>query len=245
MAPSAMKPTVDICPDLETLAAYLDGRLTERERAAVAEHLAGCESCYFVFTEAAQTRPSQQTQTHPSKFPQGLSGGLPEAEQQTAKNARWTWLATPRMAWSSAVGLAAAASLALAVGAGVIPWRSESSELRALVAAVGTDRTIEPRLTGFGYGPLRGAFRGRDPVAPALTPEVRIAAANVERRELGRRTPRALRTLALAYIVSHDIDRAIAVLEGAAEQSSSDAPMLSDLAAAYLVRATRMTISWI
>jgi anti-sigma factor RsiW len=60
MAPSVRKSSVDACPDLETLAGYLDGRLTERERADIAAHVAGCETCYFVFTEAAQTRASDR-----------------------------------------------------------------------------------------------------------------------------------------------------------------------------------------
>ena len=42
------------CPDLETLAAYLDGRVAEGDRARIAAHLTACESCYFVFAEAAR-----------------------------------------------------------------------------------------------------------------------------------------------------------------------------------------------
>src|ERR1700674_3882132 len=37
------------CPDLEDIAALLDGKLAARERARVTEHLAGCESCYEIF----------------------------------------------------------------------------------------------------------------------------------------------------------------------------------------------------
>ena len=47
------------CPDLETIAAYLDDRLAARDRGTVTEHLSSCESCYFVFSEAAEVdRPT-------------------------------------------------------------------------------------------------------------------------------------------------------------------------------------------
>ena len=49
-----MKQLAGDCPDLETIAAYLDGRLTERERARVTAHLADCEDCYALFSESAR-----------------------------------------------------------------------------------------------------------------------------------------------------------------------------------------------
>jgi hypothetical protein len=39
------------CPDLETLAAFVDGTLTPAERRSVVVHLASCEACYEVVTE--------------------------------------------------------------------------------------------------------------------------------------------------------------------------------------------------
>jgi hypothetical protein len=45
----------DECPDLETVAAFLDGRLRGQERVRVTAHLANCEDCYVVFSEAAQS----------------------------------------------------------------------------------------------------------------------------------------------------------------------------------------------
>src|SRR3954462_7435120 len=128
MATSAMKNGVDACPDLETLAAYLEGRLTEQERLHIAEHLASCETCYFVFTEAAQTKASPHAIQHE------------EAQPTVLPKPRW-WK-TPAFVWSSAAGLAAAAAIVVALEGGLIrSWSNESPELRALVTAVGAERT--------------------------------------------------------------------------------------------------------
>lgn len=44
-------PSTHPCPDLEELAAFVDGRLEDDARAAVVEHLASCEDCYEVYAE--------------------------------------------------------------------------------------------------------------------------------------------------------------------------------------------------
>jgi tetratricopeptide (TPR) repeat protein len=220
-----MKPAIGDCPDLESIAAYVDGRLSGRARARMMQHLASCEDCYFVFSEAAQTRP------HPSTR---VSFGL-----------RWrTWFGRPKAMWPASVGaaLATAASVWLLVHYDV-PGRwqsSQPSELQALVAAVGSERMIEPRLTGgFAFGPLRGPVRAGTPLVETVSPDVRIAAARIEKEALAHRTPRTLKTLGIAYLVMGDIDRAMPVLEDAADQAGPDAQILSDLSAAYLARAAR------
>jgi CHAT domain-containing protein len=219
MAPSAMKNGVDACPDLETLAAYLDGRLTETERLHIAEHLASCETCYFVFTEAAQTRIA----------------AVPQPEPLPVPAVNWK---SRRILWGSAAGLAVAASMVLAV-AGLFSLRTaEPAELRALVAAVGNERPIEPRLTGgFAYGPIRSAVRGVD--ADTVSPDVRIAAARIEKRVVEERTAKTLHSLGISYLVLGNVARAVPILEEAADQPGAQGRVLSDLAAAYLERAAR------
>src|SRR5688500_15235651 len=44
--------SMDACPPLEDIAAFLDGTLSPEERARITEHLARCESCYEIFAGA-------------------------------------------------------------------------------------------------------------------------------------------------------------------------------------------------
>ena len=221
-----MKRRPDACPDLETIATYLDGRLAERDRARVAEHVTDCETCYFVLTEAAQMRRTETVPLEPIPVPAWTS----------VRNWRPT-----RIAWSSAAAaMAMAAGLVLAAGTGIVPWRTGGSpELRALVAAVGTERPIEARLSGgFEYGPLR-AVRGGPTSSRPVSPDVRIAVARSEQRAMARRTPEALQSLGVGYLVMGEVERAVPLLEQAVEHRAPPAKMLSDLSAAYLVRADR------
>ena len=214
------------CPDLETIAAYLDGRLSDRERARVTKHLADCETCYFVIIEATRVRATDAAVLNE------------ESGREQRQKSRWRrlWVAK-KMMWSSAAVLATAASLFIAMGAGIIPLGGDSSDLRTLVAAVGTDRRFEPRLSGgFAYGPVRGPVRGSDG-GPA-TPDVRIAVASIEKEAARRRTPGHLHELGIAYLVTGDMPRAIATLEDVANDTNT-AKAASDLAAAYLVRGMR------
>jgi CHAT domain-containing protein len=232
MAPSVRKSSVDACPDLETLAGYLDGQLTERERADIAAHVAGCETCYFVFTEAAQTRASDRARAEVDASVAPGSTPLPAP--------RW-WATPKKISWSAAAGLAVAATVVIAVGTGLIPWRSsrEIPELQALVAAVADDRPVEARLSGgFAYAPVRSNLRGESST-PSLRPDIRIAAARIEKEALVRRSPEVLRALGLAYLVVGDLDKAVPVFEEAIDRPNPDARLLSDAAAAYLARATK------
>src|SRR5438067_1447057 len=144
----------DDCPDLETLAAYLDGRLKGRDRDRVTAHAADCDTCYFVIAETAR---------------------MPLPAAGSERRSAWReWLTLPKVVWPTAAALATAAMVWLAVGTAWL--RPASPDLQQLVAAVGTDRTIEARLTGgFAYGPLRGPVRGAESVN--VSPDVRIAAA--------------------------------------------------------------------
>ena len=224
MAAEALTHRLEGCPDAETLAAYLDGRLTRDEREHVTQHVADCDDCYFVVTEAAQM-PAMPVEEIPA-------AGL---EVESVSAAKW-WQSKSAL-WSSAAGLAAAASLVLAIGTGTVLWRGDSSHLRALVAAVGTDRTFEPRLSGgFVYGPVRGPVRGAE--GATASPDVRIAIASIEKETVRRQTAKNLHELGIAYLVAGDVPRAISTLEDAANRTNT-ATALSDLAAAYLVRGVR------
>jgi hypothetical protein len=218
-----MKPVMaTACPDLESIAAYLDGRVTDPERARITEHLSSCEECYSLFTESAQTVvdvvPSRET----------VLGRVSE------------WMSGPRLAWSTAgAALATAAVVWLVAGTRFSPM-PQGSELQALVAAVGTDRPVEARLSGgFAYGQMRGAVRGGSPSGRPVSPDVRIAAARSEKALAVRRTAETLHAFGLATLVTGELGRAVPLLEQAIERAPPDARVLSDLSAAYLARAAR------
>jgi len=214
----------------------------------ITEHLASCSDCYFVLSESAQAlRSAEPPRTT-------IADRLRESFN------RWHEVfSVPRVRWASAGAvLATAAAVWLVVGSDrLMPGRRANAQLQALVTAVGTDRTIEGRLTGgFAYGPLRGPVRSgvtggfaygplRGPalsevaVPPSVAPDVRIAAAHSEKALAALNTPEALHAMGLASLVVGDLDRAIPMFERAVAQPSPNPQFLTDLAAAYLARAAR------
>jgi tetratricopeptide (TPR) repeat protein len=282
---------LDACPDSETLAAYLDGRLEQDERECVTAHVADCDTCYFVVAEIAQTATApvnvepdesspapQWWKSRPVVWWSSIAGALAttamQRDQLSASTGRRSWASKP-VVWSSSVAgasvagaLAAAAMLWLAVSGGWLWSRSNSAAVEsnsaavessspavesnlaavkqslalqaALVAAVGNERLVEPRLTGgFAYGPLRGTVRSGQSFVVHVSPDVQIAAAQIEKEDLANRTALTLRALGAAKMALGDIYGAVTVLEGAADRPMPDPRTLSDLAAAYIIRATR------
>jgi CHAT domain-containing protein/tetratricopeptide (TPR) repeat protein len=106
----------------------------------------------------------------------------------------------------------------------------------ALAAAVSTTLPFSARLSG-GFAPSQqGPTRAGN--TPTLSPDTRIAIAELEKRATAEGTPEAQADLGVGYLVQGDIDRAITTIEDAALQLQSPAPW-SDLSAAYLARAER------
>jgi hypothetical protein len=69
-----MSSVTQTCPPLEDIAAFLDGKLSEGERARIIAHLADCQSCYTVFADAArfqleEEREAEETGKSPIPFP--------------------------------------------------------------------------------------------------------------------------------------------------------------------------------
>jgi hypothetical protein len=67
-----MNALADTCPPLEDIAAFLDGTLSEGDRARVISHLADCSSCYAVFSGAARFQLEEE-------------GTIPERSEEPAK----------------------------------------------------------------------------------------------------------------------------------------------------------------
>jgi hypothetical protein len=116
------------CPELEDLAAFLDGKLTAEERARITDHLANCESCYEVFAGTARFLEDTRDQQ-----------SLPPPHQPVAPQRpfeRWREPRAPRFRrrWVTA---AAAAGL-MAATAGLLlfwqgGWTLSTEQLASLV----------------------------------------------------------------------------------------------------------------
>jgi Putative zinc-finger len=116
------------CPDLEDIAALLDGKLTARERARLTEHLAGCESCYETFAGTARILED-------SREEQLLAAAARPFERPRAARAR-----QPRTWWAAA---ALAAVLAATVGLVVFlqASRGDGPSTAGLASLVGGSET--------------------------------------------------------------------------------------------------------
>src|SRR6185295_1048566 len=80
---------MDGCPPLEDIAAFLDGRLSAKERERMTEHLARCESCYEIFAGAVhfQEDSSAEDIKRRDVIPFPLTGRAPR------RISRWAALA--------------------------------------------------------------------------------------------------------------------------------------------------------
>jgi len=148
-------------------------------------------------------------------------------------------------------GLRLAASLAVAATLVLVLVRfarfeGHSTPTAPLVAdlaeAMASDRFVEPRLTGgFHHGRLVVLRSGDTPRGlDAYPPAVLSAVARIRERAGHDPSARALGALGITYLVSGDVAAAVKAFESATKQAPDDARLLSDLSAAYLVRASRL-----
>jgi CHAT domain-containing protein len=210
-------------PDPGLLAAHAERRLSATEAAQVEAHLARCSRCHEEFAET-------------------LRFALDEEEEAPVPNRPLAF--TRRPAFRFLVGLAAAAALVLAVRQ-FWPARqapAKPSLLADLARAMGTKRFIEPRVTGgFQHSRLIVLRSGERPQGlDAHSPAVLAAVARVRERAEKDSSAEAQGALGVTYLVSGDVNAALRTLESAIEQAPQDPQILTDLSAAYLVRAARL-----
>lgn len=215
-------------PDPRLIAAHADRRLTGDEAARMDEHVARCQDCYEVFSETVQFGLAE---------PEGA--GVMRTSARAA--APVTFLQRPAFR----IGLAVAAVLVIALGLWVprAGFRSAPVPLVAQLAeAMGERRFVEPRLTGgFRHGRLITMRSGETPHGlDAESPAVLGAVARIRERAQADTSPEALGALGVTYIVSGDAAAAVKALDSASAQKPDDARLLSDLSAAYLVRAAQL-----
>jgi tetratricopeptide (TPR) repeat protein len=202
------------CLDAELLAAYIDGRVTTAERSEVEAHLAGCESCHFVFAESFRESAER----------------IPEAP---ASDRRW-W-STPTL-WRTAAGLAAAAAVVIAVRVSRDDPRNQvqpvTVALNELQAVSGPYRPFEGRLSDMPtYRPPAAPVRSGSTESEVQL-AVREAALKVE-LAARQKTLQELRALAIMHLTMREPQRAADVL-GPAVKAGSDPALLNDLAVALL-----------
>jgi tetratricopeptide (TPR) repeat protein len=202
-------------PEIEQLAAYVDGALAAPDRASLETHLAACRDCRTIVADTAEALEhnpvTARERREPIAFP----------SRRRIKGAAFT--------------LAAAAVVLLAV------WTNRAGDslegsLRNLRSAASRQqsRISDGRLAGFPYAPPPAITRGAD--IRTAAPEVAVAAAAIETRARDQRTPAADAALGVAYTSVGAFDSAIDALQRAASADLSSAAYRSDLAAAYIAR---------
>ena len=141
-----------------------------------------------------------------------------------------------------AAALMVAAILVSAVLRRSVPSRNDGEhrpELAELVTAVGQRRIFEPRITGgFAYAGLTPATptRSGKSADDQLPLELRGAALRLESRARRAADPLAANAFGIAQLLSGQSERAVSTLERAVTLAPKDSRVLSDMAAAYLVR---------
>jgi tetratricopeptide (TPR) repeat protein len=208
--------------DAESLAAFVDGRVSAEERAVMEAHLAGCEPCYEALVEVTRT----------------LADVAAPVASAPVASLPSSIIAPPRR-WNRTVVviLATAAVLILAVG---FWWAQRPTPLQTALVALAD----APREARFSPGRL-SVDREWKPVAPllrgpggdAVSLEVRSAAQAVTNLTAADRTGAALHARGLALLAMGDLDAAIDALERATATEGADlATTRADLSAARLAR---------
>ena len=208
------------CVDSETMAAFLDGRLEPRERAAVEAHLADCEDCYEVWMDA-------------------------QAITETCVAAAAGTAALPRRAWRPVVWTVAAAA---AVVLAVVWMRPVSDEARtqravhALVSAVGSSRPALGRFSvGFAWAAVVPPTRSSESVSVPLPVQQAALSIRVLASEI--KSAATTRAFGIAEITEGRIDAGIRALEESVAAEPANADFHADLSAALLERWSRHRVA--
>jgi hypothetical protein len=225
--------TMGSCPSDETIAAFVDGVLSDAERAEVERHACSCERCYDLLVELGCLSSEIAAESAPDSTPTS-------AAPPRTRSPLWWW----------GTGLALAASIAVIAAANGMLWVGRTTPSRTTVAdeledggarrtlieQVGPHRTAEARLSGFSWGAVPSVLRSGNEVS-RRPPEILAAAGRALEQTDQKETAGAQRVAGLAYLLLGDYERAIERLERARQSTPTPpASVLSDLAAAYLER---------
>ena len=196
------------------------------------EHIASCPTCYEAFAETVRFALDEEDDEAEEGPARGRAPAIPFVRRLVRGRP-----------FQATAALATAASLFLAF----LIWRGRAerpspSAVAELAEAIGTRRLVEPRLTGgFRYGRLVVLRSGDAPQGlDAYSGAVLGAVARIRERAESDPSPETQGALGVTYLVSGDLLAAVKALESATAQAPQDPRLLSDLAAAYLVRADRL-----
>lgn len=210
-------------PDAMQLAEYAEGLLAPDQRAVVERHLAVCADCRDLVIDAAAYAAEQRDATAQVPAPAPAPTVVPFRRR--------------KVVIAITAGLAAAAAILLTVQLTQGP--SVSTSLDALIAAADQESTrpLEGRLAGFRYAAAPTVTRGAGDVS--IAPDLRIAAATLEKAAAGHDDAASLAATGIAHAVAGELDAAVASLEDAIRREPDHAQHQSDLSAVYLARGRR------
>lgn len=237
-----LRPGPDCLSD-EDIASYLDGLLSADERRTIEAHLASCDRCRTLLAESVRALEWVESQVKATATTTVTAAtAAPEPPEPRAEQAVAVGPPLPfrrprtRQIWPILGALAAAAVLFLIVRPYVLERTTDPRHL--LVAAMDQHRSFDSRLVGFGYAPVQGVTRSGSPQA-SLSPEITIAAMEIAQLAERDHSPETRALFGASLLIRGEFDRGITELHAASAARPDDARMLSDLSAAYYVRAER------
>jgi hypothetical protein len=198
-------------PEVEQIAAFLDGRLEGDEREHVVAHLAGCEDCYEIFSETARFLLEEEgaDAVAPEPAVEAAPPALSEGARRVLRPGHGRWR---RAALVPAAVLAAAAALALVVWSPAARFLGFGAEAPRSVADLADGLPVEnaaSTLAGtwdqHGWPVMRGA-------GPALGPEEERAF-QIGVRVLEMDVALAAGDGELATHLTHDLETRLAAIE--------------------------------
>jgi CHAT domain-containing protein/tetratricopeptide (TPR) repeat protein len=241
------------CPSAQSLNELAAGMTSPENAERLFRHALQCDHCGPLLRQAAETFSPHQTADEEARL-SSLQTSRPDWQASAAQELalmsiqhavkpslpltlrqRRRFQIVPKSRWI----YAASAALVLAtVAMSVLLWRSRPSYANQLLAQAYTEhRTLEVRIAGAKYAPMRvqrgAGASSLDKPASLLEAETLI----VERLRKNPNDPTWLDAKARADLLDGNYESAIDSLQRALETQPDSPPLLTDLGAAYFLRA--------
>lgn len=236
------------CPDSGTWGELACGIIAQKEAAQYLEHAASCSSCIEELLYALDALGSNEGV--PDEFRQSLTTATADWQKrfaakmaggQTSVRSVSQPVPVPRRSSRPAFPLWAYAGLAavvtLAVGLGLYRWMQGKSSETLIREAYAQQRTVEMRLPGAGYGPVRVQRAANQ--SQISSPRALLEAEVLIKRGLEKRPDDAalLQQEAEADLLNWNYQPALETLNRASRLKPNSFELLVDTATAYFERA--------